>query len=64
MFHGRVLGPQLVAVASRHKVRLLFGARQTGKTALLRYLLSDERTWPRPSTWRSSAQVSRTHLGR
>ncbi|MBX3025226.1 ATP-binding protein [bacterium] len=44
MFYRRVVGPQLVAPASRHKVRLLFGARQTGKTALLRHLLADDRT--------------------
>jgi len=45
MFFGRVLGPLLTGSASRNKVRLLFGARQTGKTALLRHLLAGETTY-------------------
>ena len=44
MFFGRTLGPLLTAPASRNKVRLLFGARQTGKTSLLRHLLSGDAT--------------------
>lgn len=39
MFFERTLLRDLVRSASRRKVCLLFGARQTGKTALLRHLL-------------------------
>jgi predicted AAA+ superfamily ATPase len=39
MYHRRHLEQVLSAPVSRHKVRLLFGARQTGKTQLLRHLL-------------------------
>jgi predicted AAA+ superfamily ATPase len=44
MFFRRHLEAALVGRASRHKVRLLLGARQTGKTALLLHLLPRERT--------------------
>lgn len=44
MFYQRVLLPRLVSGVSRHKVRLLFGARQTGKTELLRRVVPAERT--------------------
>jgi predicted AAA+ superfamily ATPase len=40
MYHRRFLERALSGPTSRHKVRLLFGARQTGKTQLLRHLLS------------------------
>ena len=40
MYHGRYLERALSGPLSRHKVRLLFGARQTGKTLLLRHLLA------------------------
>src|SRR5688572_10582048 len=40
----RLLGPRLLAPASRHKVRLVFGARQTGKTFLLSNLLPSSQT--------------------
>ncbi len=36
MFYRRSLGAAIVSKQSRNKVRLLFGARQTGKTELLR----------------------------
>lgn len=39
-----LLGP-LASRVSRNKIRLLFGARQTGKTALLRHALRDGETW-------------------
>jgi predicted AAA+ superfamily ATPase len=39
MYGQRLLESVLAGPVSRHKVRLLFGARQTGKTALLRHLL-------------------------
>ena len=39
MYNRRHLEQVLSAPVSRHKVRLLFGARQTGKTQLLRHLL-------------------------
>jgi predicted AAA+ superfamily ATPase len=39
MFFRRTLLTPLLSSASRNKVCLLFGARQTGKTALLRYVL-------------------------
>src|SRR5437870_243304 len=44
MFYRRLLGSLLTGRISRNKVRLLFGARQTGKNSLLRHLLTDERT--------------------
>jgi predicted AAA+ superfamily ATPase len=44
MFYGRYLQEGLTGRVSRNKVRLLFGARQTGKTALLRRLLSESDT--------------------
>jgi predicted AAA+ superfamily ATPase len=40
MFFRRTLLDALLGPVSRDKVRLLFGARQTGKTALLRQLLA------------------------
>jgi predicted AAA+ superfamily ATPase len=40
MYHARFLDQVLSGRVSRHKVRLLFGARQTGKTELLRHLLT------------------------
>lgn len=40
MYRQRHLERILSAPVSRHKVRLLFGARQTGKTQLLRHLLA------------------------
>jgi predicted AAA+ superfamily ATPase len=40
MYHRRFLERALSGPVSRHKVRLLFGARQTGKTQLLRHLLA------------------------
>jgi predicted AAA+ superfamily ATPase len=45
MFYDRYLETALSGRLSRNKVRLLFGARQTGKTALLRHLLAGERTY-------------------
>jgi predicted AAA+ superfamily ATPase len=42
-FHRTLLGP-LASGVSRAKVRLLFGARQTGKTQLLRHLLEGSET--------------------
>jgi len=44
MFYRRHLEVLLSGPVSRHKVRLLLGARQTGKTALLRHLLVGDRT--------------------
>lgn len=38
MFFGRYLETAFSTPISRHKIRLLFGARQTGKTALLRHV--------------------------
>ena len=40
MFFRRHLESSLAGAVSRNKVRLLLGARQTGKTALLRHLLT------------------------
>ncbi len=40
MYYARFLERVLSSRVSRHKVRLLFGARQTGKTELLRHLLT------------------------
>ncbi len=40
MYRRRFLESTLAGTVSRNKVRLLFGARQTGKTLLLRHLLS------------------------
>ena len=37
MYFQRILGSRLLAPASRRKIRLLFGPRQAGKTALLRH---------------------------
>jgi len=44
MYNRRHLEHVLCAPVSRHKVRLLFGARQTGKTQLLRHLLAGAST--------------------
>ncbi len=44
MFHGRFLEIALSASTSRNKIRLLFGARQTGKTALLHHVLGGQRS--------------------
>ena len=42
MFYRRVLHAPLVSRVSRNKVRLLFGARQTGKTELLRHVVAGQ----------------------
>jgi predicted AAA+ superfamily ATPase len=42
MFYGRVLSEVLSSGVSRNKVRLVFGARQTGKTELLRRVVPAE----------------------
>ena len=44
MYYRRYLEDRLTGPVSRNKVRLLFGARQTGKTWLLRRLLAGEDT--------------------
>ncbi len=44
MYCRRLLERALSGPVSRHKVRLVFGARQTGKTQLLRHLLAGPRT--------------------
>jgi uncharacterized protein len=44
MFFRRFIGPLLVGPTSRNKVRLLLGARQTGKSSLLRNLLDQGTT--------------------
>jgi len=44
MYKRRHLEEVLSGPVSRHKVRLLFGARQTGKTQLLRHLLAGPST--------------------
>ena len=44
MFHRRWLESTLGGAVSRGKVRILLGARQTGKTALLAHLLAGSRT--------------------
>ena len=44
MYCRRLLERALSGPVSRHKVRLLFGARQTGKTQLLRHLLAGPQT--------------------
>lgn len=44
MFHHRVLGGVLRGGLSRDKVRLLFGARQVGKTELLRHVVASDET--------------------
>jgi len=44
MFYARALSNALASPVSRDKVRLLFGARQVGKTELLRNLLDARRT--------------------
>jgi predicted AAA+ superfamily ATPase len=44
MYYRRYLEARLTGPVSRDKVRLLFGARQTGKTWLLRRLLGGEDT--------------------
>lgn len=44
MFYRRTLRGVLVSPVSRNKVRLLFGARQTGKTELLRRIVDPEHT--------------------
>ncbi len=45
MFFRRTLLDTLRSPVSRHKIRLLFGARQTGKTELLRHVVPSEQTW-------------------
>ena len=40
--HDRLITGRLVGPVSRNKVRIVFGARQTGKTVLLTTLLQDE----------------------
>ncbi len=42
LFYRRLLGTPLAPRVSRNKVRLVFGARQTGKTELLKRTLRDE----------------------
>jgi uncharacterized protein len=42
MFHKRILLDRLTSNVSRHKIRLLFGARQTGKTELLRHAVPEQ----------------------
>jgi predicted AAA+ superfamily ATPase len=44
VYYRRHLEGALAGTVSRNKVRLLFGARQTGKTELLRHLLAGEST--------------------
>jgi predicted AAA+ superfamily ATPase len=44
MFYRRYLEAPLAGPVSRHKVRLLLGPRQAGKTELLRHLLPGDRT--------------------
>ncbi len=44
MFHGRWLQAALAGGVSRGKVRILLGARQTGKTALLAHILAGSGT--------------------
>jgi uncharacterized protein len=44
MYRQRTLEGRLLGRVSQNKVRLLFGARQTGKTMLLRHALTDEST--------------------
>ncbi len=44
MFYRRFLLGPLATGVSRHKVRLVLGARQTGKTELLRRVTPRERT--------------------
>ena len=44
LYYRRYLETVLAGAVSRNKVRLLFGARQTGKTELLRHLLPEEDT--------------------
>ncbi|MCI0586697.1 MAG: AAA family ATPase [Planctomycetes bacterium] len=44
MYCRRILETPLSGAVSRDKVRILLGARQTGKTALLRHLLPADRT--------------------
>ncbi len=44
MYYRRHLEDRLTGPVSRNKVRLLFGARQTGKTWLLRRLLAGQDT--------------------
>ena len=44
MFYRRLLLSTLTSRISRNKVRLLFGARQTGKTELLRHTVPDQGT--------------------
>lgn len=44
MFYRRYLAASLSSRVSRNKVRLLFGARQTGKTELLRHVVPRETT--------------------
>ncbi len=44
MYRPRVLETRLLGSVSRNKVRFLFGARQTGKSSLLRHALPRERT--------------------
>lgn len=44
MYYRRQLGPAIARATRPNKVKLLFGARQTGKTALLRHLLRGPET--------------------
>jgi predicted AAA+ superfamily ATPase len=44
MFYRRFLSDTLASAVSRHKVRLVFGARQTGKTELLRRVVPANRS--------------------
>ena len=44
MFYRRLFLSTLTFRGSRNKVRLLFRARQTGKTELLRHTVPDQRT--------------------
>ena len=53
MFYHRLLAGSLTSGASRNKVRLLFGARQTGRTELLR------RTVPDPALFDLAATAER-----
>ena len=42
MYKHRILEAALQSPASKNKVRMIFGARQTGKTSLLRHLAGDK----------------------
>jgi uncharacterized protein len=68
MFFRRAITPDLLGPVSRQKVCLLFGARQTGKTLLLRHVL--ERFGPaqlcdlQDSALRRQLEVSPSRFGR